>query len=373
MGVDLFVNQSTKNKLHPQFLTLRDSPMCAPAREILREIQKRFDDPDGNFVEQFQTSGFDSRTFEMFLFAMFEENEHTIDRSHDRPDFMITKGGFSAVVEAVTANPKPSKEHQPYRALPTSRSVVELENYLRNDLAIRMGSPLFSKLKKRYWDLPHVAGKPLILAIQCFHEPGALMFTSTTLTHLLFGYRQTWYHDADGNLIISELPIDEHRSGLKCIPSGFFAQPGAENISAVLFANSGTIPKFARMGLEAGHRIGAVRMLRYGTCYRHDPNAALPEPFLYEVGAPEEGRESWREGTILIHNPKALYPLPAEWLGAGAEENMENGKTITTFSEPFLPYWSMTMNFPGYTPTSIIQKQANKIIRELMKQFPPSA
>jgi hypothetical protein len=370
MGIDLFNNESTKNKLHPQFVALRDSPMCEPARAILREIQSRFTDPDGNFVEQFQTSGFDSRTFELFLFAMFEESGHSIDRSHDRPDFIISKGGVSAAVEAVTTNPKPSKEYQPYDALPLARSKEELKSYVQNDLAIRMGSPLFSKLQKRYWELPHVAGKPLVLAIQCFHEPGALSFTSTTLTHLLFGYRQSWYHDVEGNLIISEVPIDEHRAGAKRIPSGFFSQASAENISAVLFVNSGTIPKFGRMGLEAGYGRGAVRMLRYGTNYRHDPNAALPEPFIYEVGDPEQGRESWREGTILIHNPNALLPLPAEWLGAGAEEEMVDGRTITTFAESFLPYWSLTMNFPGFLSTSIIQREAHRIARELTEQFP---
>lgn len=76
-----------------------------------------------------------------------EANGHTIDRSHDRPDFMVTKDGISASVEAVTANQKPSKEHQPYVALPSFRDEVELENYVRNDLAIRMGSPLFTKLQ----------------------------------------------------------------------------------------------------------------------------------------------------------------------------------------------------------------------------------
>ncbi|ELX10204.1 hypothetical protein Jab_2c22910 [Janthinobacterium sp. HH01] len=372
MAIDLFTDQPTKNQLHPQFLTLRDARGYEPAREVLREIQARIVDPDGNFVEQFQTSGFDSRTFELFLFAMLEENGHSIDRSHDRPDFIVTKDGISASIEAVTANPKPTREHQPYKAVPVDRSEEELRAYLQNDLAIRMGSPLFSKLKKRYWELPHVGGKPLVIAIQCFHEPGSLMFTSTTLSHFLFGYRQSWYHDTDGNLIISEVPIEGHKSGTKMIPSGFFSQPETENISAVLFVNSGTIPKFARMGLEVDNGKREVRMLRYGTCYRHDPNATLPEPFVYEVGNPEEGRETWREGTVLIHNPNALYPLPAEWLGAGAEEHMENGKTVTTFAEPFLPYWSNTEIFVGLLKGWYIHQRANRMTKVLMKQFPPT-
>lgn len=42
----------------------------------------------------------------------------------------------------------------------------------------------------------------------------------------------------------------------KQIPSGFFNLPDAENVSAVLFTNTGTIPKFLRMAndLSAGRR-----------------------------------------------------------------------------------------------------------------------
>lgn len=46
---------------------------------------------DGNFAEQFQTTGFDSRTFELYLFALFREQGWTVDRSASRPDFRLTK------------------------------------------------------------------------------------------------------------------------------------------------------------------------------------------------------------------------------------------------------------------------------------------
>jgi hypothetical protein len=114
--------------------------------------------------------------------------------------------------------------------------------------------------------------------------------------------------------------IDKHKSGTKEIPSGFFAQPDAENVSAVLFSNSGTIPKFNRMGHQGAYHRHAVRMIRWGTSYRFDPNSAWPEMFLYEVGDPSQGLESWREGTVLFLNPRAKHPVPRGWLGASAEE-----------------------------------------------------
>lgn len=369
--LNLFARLQPDAGCHPQFLTLRDSALYEPARMQLNEICRRFTDPDGNFVQQFQTHGFDARTFEIFLFAMLEEQGHAIDRSHDRPDFIIERDGTRVAVEAVTANPSPTPEIQPYDAIPPEMSQEELHNYRRHELAIRLGSPLYTKLKKRYWELPHASGLPLVLAIQDFHRPGSLMMSSTSLGNYLYGSTQRWYHDDDGELVISEVPLESHKAK-KEIPSGFFRQPEAHNISAVLFSNSGTITKFNRMGHEGAFSSRNVRMLRHGTCYRPDPNAVLPEPFLYEVGDPEEGRETWREGTMLIRNPWADRPLPEEWFGAGAEEDLVDGRVVTTFRESFLPYWSITIPFPSETHASIIQEHADSIAAALSAQFPPT-
>jgi hypothetical protein len=52
---------------------------------------------------------------------------------------------------------------------------------MHNLYPIRLGSALYSKLQKRYWDLPHVAGKPLVFAIQDFPEPESLYHRSASL------------------------------------------------------------------------------------------------------------------------------------------------------------------------------------------------
>jgi hypothetical protein len=336
---------------------------------MMRKVAEDFGDPDGNFVEQFQTRGFDSRTFELFLFAMFRESGHSIDRTYEQPDFGLRKDGIEAWVEAVTANPAPGPDIIPYQTMPKLRSEEELQQYHAHDLAIRLGSSLYSKLKKEYWNLSHVAGKPLILAIQDFHEEGSLTNTSSSLAHYLFGIDGKWHHDGEGRLVIDNEPVLEHRSGSKVIPSGFFAQPNAENVSAVLFCNTGTVPKFNRMGHQGPYRDPMLRMLRWGSCFRHDPNATLPEGFLYEVGNPDAGHETWREGTVLIHNPCAIYKLPAGWLGAGVEDHMENGQVVSTFREPFAPLSSTTMNFDSTIPAEVIQKEADRITAILIATF----
>lgn len=343
MAINLFADIGRPDaELHPQFVSTRDAAGYAPARNLIHALQQNFADPDGNFVEQFQTFGFDARTFEFFLAVMFAEAGHNVDRSFGRPDFLIVRDGVTAAVEAVTANPPPTKSIQPYRALGAAQPETEMIQTLEHILPIRLGSPLFSKLNKKYWELPHVQGRPLVLAIQDFHTAGSLFTSSTPLTNYLYGLGQRWWHDEAGNLIIEHNDVASHKDGDKEIPSGFFRQEGAENISAVLFCNSGTIAKFNRMGHQGDYKTRGVRMLRWGTCYHHDPNASMPLPFIYEVGSPGGHEETWPEGTVLIHNPFALCRLPQKWIGAAAEQTLSDEQVTTLALEPFLPYMSMT-------------------------------
>ena len=242
--------------------------------------------------------------------------------------------------------------------------------HLQDETPIRLGSPLFTKLKAKYWQEPHVAGKPFVLAIEDFHESGSLMTSSTLLTEYLYGRRSHWYHDDSGKLIISERPIDKHKLNAKEIPSGFFAQPDTENVSAILFTNMGTISKFNRIAQETNYRSPTMRMIRWGTKYRHNPNAANPEGFVYEVGDGEMV-EPWREGTVLIHNPNAKYPVPPGLLGVAVEERLEGGQIVSSFSDDFTPYSSVTEIYPGQTPTQLLQQRADEISARLIELFGP--
>lgn len=343
----------------------------APARAMLREVVDTMHDPDGNLVEQFQTHGFDARTFEIYLHALFTEAGHTIDRNHQRPDFLISRDGLTVAVEAVTANPPPKPDYQPYvpiyRQPPRNRQ--EMERYLRHEVAIKFGSPLHSKMnpkgKPKYWDMPHVRGRPFVLAIESFHGDASLTISSTGLSDFLFGVNHRHRFDDGGNLIVEADTVVEHR-GSKVIPSNFFNQPGAENLSAVLFSNAGTIPKFNRIGHEGRYASKAVRMVRYGTCYNHDPNATTADTFIYEVGSSNFQPEPWRQGSVMIHNPGALYPIPPEWIGAGAEENLgEHGGVVMTWRDHFTPFMSMTKLFPGDISTRRMREQAESEIQML--------
>ena len=86
--VDFFTPVVRKARLAQDFLTLTEQEGFSPARGIIEPMMRWYEDVDGNFVEQFQTSGFDARMWELYLFAALSEIGFTLDRTHPAPDFV---------------------------------------------------------------------------------------------------------------------------------------------------------------------------------------------------------------------------------------------------------------------------------------------
>ena len=63
-------------------------------------------------------------------------------------------------------------------------------------------------------------------------------------------------------LIIVPGPEERDRWEKSAFPSCFFNQQNTENVSAVLFTNAGTMPKFNRMGVLADFGDPSVRLIR---------------------------------------------------------------------------------------------------------------
>ncbi len=156
---------------------------------MLEDVFKTFKDPDGNFVEQFQTTGFDTRFFELYLHAYFSRSGYTIDRSFPNPDFLVELGGVRAGVEATTVNASTSGVIAKYGKKIEDLDETELPEYVRNELPIRFGSALYSKLQKAYWDKPQCAGLPFVIAVEAFHDEGSLHFTDTALVDYASAWR----------------------------------------------------------------------------------------------------------------------------------------------------------------------------------------
>lgn len=361
---DLFEPIIDVEKLNSAFQYMRISPVAEPARLMANEIFQDFPDTDGNFVEQFQTTGFDSRIFELYLFAYLSRSGYSVSREHKQPDFIVTKGGIAVAIEATTVNPTQTKDTIDTRKV-GDLTIEELRGKLENELPIRFGGALFSKLNKEYWQLEQCRGIPIVFAIEAFQEEGSLYFSDSSLGQYLYGLRHYPDWTEDGHLVVRSTEIRNHKWGAKIIPSNFFGQPNTEHISAVIFSNSGTHTKFCRMGYQAGYYRGNVRVIRHGTCYDPDPDATKPLEFSYEVDDPPV-LETWGQGLTVFHNPGALFPVPRGYFANAAEMYIEDGR-LTADVPRFHPYMSQTIFIPLDRSPFDTPQAANLPIESLLK------
>lgn len=332
-----------EHRVHGGFRTLRQAPGLAPARALIRELIGQLEDADGNFLEQFQSDGFHARLWELYLNTYFLDAYFSVGRDQRRPDFVLAKAPFVVCVEATTVNP--TQGASPLAVPPTAKSVIE-EVRMRNAsyLPIKLGSALTSKLDERYWELDVVKGKPFVVAIMDFHELAVDRFSiaasSAGLLGYLYGIDQEWHHDDSGRLIINTHAVEAHTYGPKRIPSGFFALEGAEHVSAVMYSNSATLPKFNRMGYLKGLATDGILMGRKGVCIDHDPRAATPLQSGYLLGDPRFP-EPWGQGLDVFHNPRALHPLHPDLFPDTASHRFD-GQQLRSRIPAFHPLASAT-------------------------------
>ena len=69
--MDFFTPIVEDDVMNPSFRKLISERALSPARELLAELMHYFEDADGNFVQNFQSGGFDARVWELYLYAAF--------------------------------------------------------------------------------------------------------------------------------------------------------------------------------------------------------------------------------------------------------------------------------------------------------------
>ncbi|MES2005565.1 MAG: hypothetical protein V4450_13695 [Bacteroidota bacterium] len=318
---ELLTPQVADSKLHRHFTVLQ-SRGHESARKILAEIAYSFVDVDGNYIKDFQTTGFDARLWELYLYVYLYSSGYKIDNSFQAPDYLISFFGERAAIEAVTVNANKNFDEA---APKTLKDVLRLNH---DYMPIKFGSSLFSKLQKKYWEKAHVKGIPFILAIHDFHMPstlesfGSMTWSRDALGDYLYGYRMKVTIEEDGSIkrhirdngrhiepIMEK--IETHEWNEKTIPSNFFGLPDSENVSAVLFSNNATLATFNRMGKIAGLGTDTVKMLRHVRMYDPDPYAVDPIEMTLDLDS-RDYEEGWADGLIMFHNPKAKFPVDAD-------------------------------------------------------------
>jgi len=319
---DLFAPLTTRDP-HVAFKRVLESPFHYAARQRMNDLFGRMGDPDGNFIKEFQSEGFHSRMFEIACYAYLEAQGLDIERL-ERPDFIVTDGQHRVAIEATTTNPPGDRrtDISVEKVLPLSEAEV-LEK-VSNEFPIRMGSALRSKLDKHYWELPGCKDLPLVFIIGPFHEAGSTTYIDDSLARYLYGIDSldNWTI-RNGVLVRGDVPVKTHTFGTKSIPSNFFAERDVEHISAIIFCNQFTVPRFYRMAAQVGAAPARVTDTRKGICLLPDEG---PLDYEYVVNGRQTPHETWWQGVTVFHNPRARCPLPAELLACTSEYQFVAGR-----------------------------------------------
>lgn len=322
-GVDLFAPQPPAVTLHPAYLLLRDGATQSAARAMLTEVARWVPDLDGNLVKDFQTTGYSARTWELYLFAAMRALGFGIDHRHAVPDLCLVKGDVRIFVEAVTANGADPMASAMAAGAP-SGPPEDFWRFIEEEMPLKFGSPLYSKMKKRYWEAPHVSGYPFVLAIADFHAPGSMVWSHTAIPIYLYGASAAVSVDADGNRYGVEKTVSQWSAGTKTVDRPFFWQPDTEHVSAVLFSNAGTVSKFNRMGVRAGFGDRFVSLVRRGGLSDPSPGAFDAVPFDLDIEN-SDYHEDWPDELQMYHNPNALVPIDDELFPGIVHYRFEDG------------------------------------------------
>ena len=132
--LNLFRPIVPKEKQHVYFQRLISHASFRGARKAINEMMPHFVDVDGNFVQQFQSDGFDSRVWELYLFAMLKESGFELDRSFHAPDFVGNNFGNDMTLEAVIVGRRPGEKTSFLQTMPKLLSQTEIENKLKNGI-----------------------------------------------------------------------------------------------------------------------------------------------------------------------------------------------------------------------------------------------
>ena len=311
--IELFKPIVPEHKQHQFFQLLAKDKYYEGAKNIIEHSAHAFFDVDGNFIKDFQSTEFNNRLWELFLHIYLTKRGFKTDTSKTAPDFCLDFYGYSLCIEAVTVGPNPDFDE------PTPKGDLEEFILTRDYMPIKYHNTLTRKLQKNYHLLDHVKGRPLLFAIHDYHVQGgtqslgSMSWTGQALMDYLYGYRRKC-EIKSGEIICEEskMPLEKiggHFWKGKSVPSGFFYLPESEHISAVMFANNGTLGTFNRMAKLA--KMGSEETEIIRRYIQFDANAGLFNLVEANVNHPDY-EEDWGDSVAFYHNPRALHPLDSD-------------------------------------------------------------
>lgn len=342
---EILFNPIEKADLNQAFVNLLNSDAHEGARTLMQEAYSRMGDPNGNFVRDFQRNGFYARVFELCCGAYFACSGVDVDRTHESPDFIVSKGGQRVAVECVTSNPTEGSNTDITALKIEPLSIEEVLDKTMNEFPVRMASILRKKLQNRYWDLPHCKGLPVVLMVGPFHEPGSQYYIDDSFARYLYGGYDVHPRLVDRHGLPLTVPIRSHTYRGRSVKPGFFQSTYSEMVSAVLYCNQFSISKFLRIAIQTGIET-RIQGTKWGFLETPGRNEEIEiREYECNVGGPSAPIETWGQGITIFHNPNAKNAIPPGFFTTTAVYEQKDGALVRTVHD-YHPLISFTIFYP---------------------------
>ncbi|WP_197075728.1 glycosaminoglycan attachment site [Salinivibrio sp. KP-1] len=297
--MDLFTPIAEDEKLHPIFKMILQK-QYGPEREVLNSWAKGFEDRDGKFVYELQTT-FESSMWELYLNAFLNELGANTDFSKYAPDF-VTELDRPIVLEATIAAPPQGGE------APTGHSQkfapTDFSNFNQQS-AIRISNSLSSKIKKyrtSYSKLEHVKDKPYVIGLASFDRPYSHYAVNRAIVAVLYGlYVDEETTIATGANELIKYPVDAViKNENATIPLGLFTTDEFKDVSAVIYSSLATWGKIRALADNPSAQTV------YHTSHLPVDGGIFPE---MRNSMKSDYVEDIADGLHILHNPFAEHPL----------------------------------------------------------------
>ncbi|QJQ02326.1 glycosaminoglycan attachment site [Herbaspirillum rubrisubalbicans Os34] len=299
MPIDLFSPQVAIAAQHPIFRMMTEE-IYGPERAELSHWAEGFEDRDGKFVKEFQTT-FESSFWELYLFAALKELGLPTDPRHHAPDFVV-EGKVPFCLEATIA--KPPAGGQPAYGFSTARPPKDFTDF-NIESTLRICNSFDAKVKKyrsSYSKLTHVQDKAFVIGIASFDRPHAHFAASRPILAALYGL----YHDEaatrPGDTKVESYNVTAApKNASTNIEVGLFCDDTYADVSAVVYSSLATWGKLRALA-DNPDAISAY-------CTLHpNPGNLLP---IMRSAMKKDYREHLMDGLYVLHNPFARHPLPS--------------------------------------------------------------
>lgn len=298
--MDLFTPVVPEDKWHPNFKTIvktQNGFNC----DVLNKWAKGFIDRDRKFVKEWQIS-FNSCFWELYINAVLRELAFNICWKNPSPDFHIDKPVDFTLEATIASNEVDGLEEYRTFEEPTPSDL----NEFNRKAIIRLSNSIHSKYeryKAHYSGLPHVSGKPFVIAVAAFDRPHFMVSCQRAIEALLFDYyvdEEEYLSRSDKSNGLTGNKIDRVlKDNGSPVDVGIFVRGLMPEVSAIIFSSTATMGKVRALSSDPNPNIEF-------TALRLNPSSDKPHII-------REKKHSYNEtlldGLRVYHNPNALHPI----------------------------------------------------------------